>query len=204
MKKRLNLQLFADGDGAGTGTGTDGTGTNTGNGDGGKAKETNTASEKKYSDEDLDKIIGQKFAKWQKDQDKAVKEAERLAGMNAQEKAEHERDTLQKQLDEYKRKDALAEMTKTARKMISDAGISASDDILAVLVSDNADATKKAVDSYVKAFKDAVEHAVKERLRGEPPKAGTSAKAVTKEQILNIKNPAERQRLIKENMSLFQ
>lgn len=140
--------------------------------------------EKKYSDADLDEIIGKKFAKWQTEQDKKVKaaaeEAKKLAEMNAQQKAEYERDKandekaeLQKELDEYKRQATLAEMTKTARKMLTDEGISAPDEILARLVTTDAEETKAAVDSYSKVFKEAVENAVKDRLRGEIPKKGT-------------------------------
>lgn len=140
--------------------------------------------EKKYSDADLDEIIGKKFAKWQTEQDKKVKaaaeEAKKLAEMNAQQKAEYERDKandekaeLQKELDEYKRQATLAEMTKTARKMLTDEGISAPDEILARLVTTDAEETKAAVDSFSKVFKEAVENAVKDRLRGEIPKKGT-------------------------------
>lgn len=140
--------------------------------------------EKKYSDADLDEIIGKKFAKWQKDHEKkveaAAEEAKKLAEMNAQQKAEYERDKLQQANDEkdrriaeFERKEALAEMTKTARKMLSDEGISAPDEVLARLVTTDAEETKTAVDSYSKVFKEAVENAVKDRLRGEIPKKGT-------------------------------
>ena len=47
--------------------------------------------EKKYSDEDLDKIIGQKYAKWSEKTDKAIEDAKaeavKLAKMNAEQKA---------------------------------------------------------------------------------------------------------------------
>lgn len=141
-------------------------------------------AEKKYSDADLDDIIGKKFAKWQKDHEKkveaAAEEAKKLAEMNAQQKAEYERDKLQKANDEkdrriaeFERKEALAEMTKAARKMLSDEGISAPDEVLARLVTTDAEETKTAIDSYSKVFKEAVENAVKDRLRGEIPKKGT-------------------------------
>jgi hypothetical protein len=161
--------------------------------------------EKKYSDADLDEIIGKKFAKWQKDQEKKVDEAKKLAAMNEQQKAEYERDQLQKQLDEYKRKDTLSEMTKTARKMLTDAGIPASDEVLSILVTTDAEKTKNAVDSYSKAFKAAVEDAVKERLKGNPPTKGTGGGVgtMTKAEILAIKDPELRQKKMLENKHLF-
>lgn len=72
--------------------------------------------EPKYTDKDVDEILNRKFAKWQEKQQKAVDEAKKLSAMNAQQKAEYERDKLQKELDEYKRRASLAEMSKTARK----------------------------------------------------------------------------------------
>lgn len=162
-------------------------------------------AEKKYSDADLDEIIGKKFAKWQKDQDKKVDEAKKLAKMDAQQKAEYERDKLQKELDEYKRKDTLSEMTKTARKMLADEGISAPDEVLSILVTTDAEKTKNAVDSYSKAFKAAVEDAVKERLKGNPPTKGTGGgvATMTKAEILAIKDPELRQKKMLENKHLF-
>lgn len=159
-------------------------------------------SKAKYTDDDLDKIINKKFAEWQKKQQKAVDEAKKLAEMNATQKAEYERDQLQKELDALKKKDSLSEMTKTARKMLLDSGISVPDDVLSMLVNTDAEETKQAVDGFAKAFKDAVESAVKERLKGKPPKKGNGAK-ITKEQIFKISNPVERQKMIAENMDLF-
>ena len=54
-------------------------------------------------------------------------------------------------------------------------------------------------------YKDAVQAAVKEALKGKAPRKGTGgAGTMTKEQILAVKNPSERQKLIAENITLFQ
>lgn len=133
--------------------------------------------ELKYSDADVNKLIDQKFAEWQKKQQKAVDEAQKLATMNATQKAEYDRDQLQKELDELKRQASIAEMSKAARKMLADDGISITDDLLSMIVNTNAEETKAAVDSFGALFKEAVESAVKDRLRGEPPKKGSSVGA---------------------------
>ena len=210
MKKWLfDLQLFADDD-AGAGATDSGTAENTTDRPSAAAdtekdsKGAKANDEKKYSDADLDKIINKKFAQWQEKKQKEVDEAQKLATMNAQQKAEYERDQLQKQLDEYKRKDSLAEMSKTARKMLADDGISVSDDVLALLVTTDAEKTKAAVDGFKTAFKDAVEDAVKERLKGEPPRKGSgSPTGMTKEAIMAIKDPELRQQKMLENKHLF-
>ena len=204
MKKRfIELQLFAEdggdgGDGGQQGNQQQGEGQQSGkNGEGNISK-----PELKYTDEDVDKLFNKKFAEWEKKKQKEIDEAKKLAEMNAQERAEHERDELQKELDALKKKDSLSEMTKTARKMLSDEGVSVPDEVLAMIVDTDAEKTKAAVDAFGKAFKDAVESAVKEKLKGNPPKKG-EGKKLTKEQIFSIKDPIERQNAIAENMDLF-
>ena len=72
------------------------------------------------------------------------------------------------------------------------------------MVTTDAAETKSAVDSFTKLFKDAVEAAVKERLKGETPRKGTGGTvAMTKEQIMAIKDPELRQKKMLENKSLF-
>lgn len=164
----------------------------------------NSKKQLKYSDEDVDRILNKKFADWQQKKEKEVSEAKKLAEMNAQEKAEYERDQLKKQLDELKRRDSLSEMTKTARKMLTDENINVSDELLAVMVTTDAEQTKTAIDGFIKLFKESVETTVKEKIRGEAPKRGNGGVAsMTKDQIMAIKDPELRQQKILENRSLF-
>lgn len=160
-------------------------------------------NEVKYTDADVDKIIDKKFAEWEKKHQKKVDEAAKLAEMNAQERAEYERNELQKKLDEYERKDAIAGMTNTARKMLADNHIVVSDELLAVLVTPDADKTKQAVDGFVTAFNDAVEEAVKERLKGKTPSRSSGKATMTKEEISAIKDPELRQQKMLENRELY-
>lgn len=156
----------------------------------------------KYTDNDVDRILNQKFAEWQTKKQKEIDEAKRLADMDAQQKAEYERDKLQKQLDELMKERNLTEMSKTARGILSEKNINLNDELLAMLVSDNADATKKNIDFFVEMFQAAVKKEVADALKGPPPKTG-SASGYTREQILAIKNRVERQKLIDENKNLF-
>lgn len=197
MKKQLNLQLFAEPATEPTEPQAQPTEP--------KTEPTEPKAEPKYTDDDVNKIIGQKKAEWEKKKQKEIDEAKKLADMNATQKAEYERDKIQKELDEYKKKDTLAEMSKTARKILADSGISISDELLAMLVTVDAEETKAAVDGFTKAFNDAVESKVKERLKGEPPKRGTKTGAaeITKEQIMAIKDDELRQQKMLENKELF-
>lgn len=167
--------------------------------------QTSASGEKKYTDDDVNALIDKKFAEWQKKKDAEISEAEKLAKMNEQQKAQYQSEQLQKRLDSLLEKDALNEMSKTARKMLSESGISVDDELLTVLVSTDAEATKKAVDSFATAFNKALEKAVTEKVKGTTPKAGKSGGTkMTKDQIMQIKDAKERQNAIRENIELFQ
>lgn len=157
----------------------------------------------KYTDADVDEIVSRRLAKWEKQQAAKVEEAAKLAEMNAQQKAEYERDKVQKELDEYKRRDTVNAMVAESRRQLSEQGIAVSDDILTRLVGETAEETKASVDAFSTAFTAAVEDAVKKQLAGKAPAAGVTTKTMTKEEILAIKDPITRQAAIRDNIGLF-
>ncbi len=202
--KKFNLQLFADDDSSTSEDGKKSEQQAEEHQNETKKDEKKGEGEKKYTDADLNSIIDKKFAEWQKKKEKEVDEAKKLAEMNATEKAEYERDKLQKQLDEMMKEKSLTEMTKVARKMLSEDGINITDELLANLVSDSAENTKEAVKSFIELFKSAVNDAVKDALKGKAPKNSTGSDSITKEKIMKVKDRAERQKLIAEHMDLFE
>ena len=80
-------------------------------------------------------------------------------------------------------------------------------DIIAEIISDNAEVRKILRKKLFDDMKSEIEKGVNEKLKGSgaasTPKKG-SASGMTAEQILSVANRAERQRLINENMHLFQ
>ena len=204
MKRKINLQMFAE-ETATTENTTEVKAEQTeAKADVKPTKEAKSNHPKKFSDAEVDELIAKKFAEWSKKKDKEVEEAKKLAEMNAQEKAEYERDQFKKELDDLKKQVSLVEMTKTARKILTDNGINVGDELLAMMVTNDAAETKAAVDGFAKMFKEAVENAVKERLKGEPPRKGTGGVAsMSKEQIMAIKDPELRQKKMLENKHLF-
>ena len=142
--------------------------------------------------------------KWKALTDDKLTEAEKLAKMTKEEKAEYKNRKLEKELADLKRQNAVTEMAKTARKMLADEEINIPDELLGHLVSESAEDTKATVEAFTRMYKTAVQAAVKDALKGNPPKGGTGGKTMTKEQIMAISNPVERQRLIAENIALFQ
>ena len=229
-----SLQLFAEGEGAGAGGSGDGGGTSgkngagsggegtsgkNGAGSGGEGgngdeplsfddflkQEGNQAEFDRRVQKAIDTAVSNAQKKWKDIHDDKLSEAEKLAKMTNEEKAAYRMSQMEKELNAFKEKDTLAEMSKTARKMLSEDEINIPDELLSHLVSTDAEDTKQAVQAFAKLFKDAVQDAVKDKLKGNPPKRGTGGKGtVTREQILAIKNPSERQRMIAEHMELFE
>lgn len=167
-----------------------------------KSKETKP--ETKYTDEDVDRIINRKFAEWQKKQEKAVAEAEKLAKMNEQERAEHQAQEWERKYNELLARNTRAELTVEARRMLDAAHITGlSDNLVATLITEDAETTKANVENFAALFGEAVKNAVQELNRRPSPKVGAGTSQLTKDEILKIKDVNERQRLIKENISLF-
>lgn len=184
----LNLQLFADDEAE--------TEVDQANVD--AEKET----EKTFTQDEVNKIVQDRLAKEKAKNEKAQEEAKKLAKMNAEQKNQYMVEQLQKELEEYKNKEAKNDMIKEANSMLKDNDITLPDEVVAMLIGDNAEDTKICVDSFSKAFKTAVERAVNEKLKGKTPKQKSVA-GLTREDILSVKDRQERQRLIEENEELF-
>lgn len=209
----MGLQLFAEGEGAGGGDDGNGSGTgSTAEGSGDlvsfddflKADENQAEFDRRVQ-KAIDTSLANAQKKWKMLTDDKLTEAEKLAKMTKEEKAEYRTKQLERELAELKHKNVLENMAKTARKMLSDEAVHIPDELLVHLVSDDAENTKASVAAFTKLHKEAVQAAVKDALKGNPPKVGTGGRStITRDQIEKIKDPLERQRLISENLALYQ
>lgn len=208
------LQIFAEGEGTGTPGEPGGNDPGAGSGtptqaeplsfDDFLSQEGNQAEFDRRVQKAINTAVSNAQKKWQTMTDGKVSEAEKLAQMTSEEKAEYRAKKAEQELADLKKQMALGDMAKTARKMLSEENISVPDEIIMNLVSDDAEKTKSSVEAFAKVFKDTVQAAVKETLKGNPPKANNGGTTtVTREQILAVKDRAERQRLIAENPQLF-
>lgn len=179
---QLDIQRFADGGeggGSGEGAGDAGTGAEGGAGEGtGKVEFT------PEQQAELDRILGERLgkaqAKWEKDYqsklEAAKTEAEKLAKMNADQKAEYERQKKEEELTKRESEITRRELRASALETLAEKGLPKQ--LADILVFTDAETTNKSLEAVEKAFREAVESGVNERLKGDPPKGGGS-KGVT-------------------------
>ena len=160
--------------------------------------------ELKYTDADVDAIVKKKLARAEKEKANAVAEAEKLAKMNADDKEKYERQKLEDELAEYRKREAVQGLLKEADNMLKSEGIEIDDELLKTVIGDDAETTQNNIKVFAESFNTAVEQAVKKALSGQAPaKFNNVGKAWTKDEIMNVADANERQKLIQENRHLF-
>lgn len=195
-KLRLNLQHFAE-----QGDGSEGKGDQQGGNPEGKDDQQ---GEKTFTQEEVDQILKDRLAREKKSKEDAVKEAEKLAKMNKDQKAEYEREQMQKELDAYKAKEARNEMKKHAGDVFKQNEITPNDELLEIVTADTADQTQANVHAFNEVLNSMVKEQVQAKLyQGTPKNYSNGSGGVTRESIEQIKDDSARQQAIAQNMHLF-
>ena len=123
---------------------------------------------KTFTQAELDKILNKKFAQWQKKTEEAKAEAERKAKLTEAEKLAEEREEFE----------AMKKQFKYEQRVNSTSKVLASNNLpiefADFLIGDSDEATTQRVDLFKNAFNEALEKAVRERLKGKTPQVGTS------------------------------
>lgn len=144
---------------------------------------------KTYTDDEVDAIIRQKLARESKKLEKRIREelaqqaddkrseAEKLAAMNDLQRAQYELKKAQSEKAELERQINLSEQMSVARSELKAAGIDLGDELLSMFVTERADDTSDAISKIKQLFPKAVNTAVQEALKRQPPKDGTSSKS---------------------------
>lgn len=170
--------------------------------------DNNEPKEKTFTQAELDDIVEKRVAREKKKAEQKAKdaaaEAEKLAKMNREQKADYEREKLEKELERYRKQEARLNMKNEAKKLFKESNVDSSDELLELVTADTFDQTQENVEAFTTILNGMVETAVKDRLYSGSPKSFTnSGSAVTRESIESIEDPAARQRAIAENLHLF-
>lgn len=145
--------------------------------------------EKTLTQADVDRIVKKTIEKERARAARQVEEvkteAEKLAKMNADQRAEYERQQRETQLAEREAQITRRELMAEARNTLSTRGLPQS--LADVLVYTDADGCNASIDTIEKAFRAAVQDGVNERLKGAPPPQSRS----TQQQQNAAKTPTE-------------
>lgn len=153
-------------------------------------------------DNDVDSIVKSKRSRWQKEMEQEKNEAARLAKLSEEERQQaliqKEKDDFEKEKAEFRKEQLFVEKGKqlTAQGMPADFAHRISGETAEDILDD------------VKAFRaewdKAVESKVNERLASKTKtRVGNTDGAMTKAEIMAIKDAKERQRMIAQNRDLF-
>lgn len=143
---------------------------------------------KTYTDADVDEIVKKRISRERAQIEKQIREqikqeaddkrseAEKLAGMNDLQRAQYALEKANAEKAALERRINLSEQMGVARSELKAAGIDLGDELLSMFVTEKADDTNAAISKIKELFPKAVDAAVQEALKRQPPKAGSEGK----------------------------
>ena len=182
-KYPLNIQFFAEGDGAGAGDGNgggSGSGSNgSGTGDGGSGssgqsfddflKNGNQAEFDRRVNMAVETAVGNAREKWELLTNDKLSEAEKLSKMTKEEKAQYLAQKHEKELADREASITKRELMAEAKNTLTEKKLPLG--LAEILNYTDAESCKSSMAAVEKAFQEAVEAAVEEKLKGgKPPK----------------------------------
>lgn len=134
--------------------------------------------EKTFSQEELNKAISARLSQEKEKHEKILaeklSEAEKLAKMNAEQKAVYEKERNEKQLSEREAAVSRRELEAEAKMALSEKGLPI--ELAECLSYKDAESCKKSMEAIEKAFAGTVEKKLNEKLKQEPPKKNNDDK----------------------------
>lgn len=149
---------------------------------------------KTFTQEEVNKIVEQRLAKEKKRAEQEKAEAEKLAQMNADEKAKYELEKKIKELESREAELSKKELQNTSLDILVEKGYSTSTSkqLLAFLDYSNADNCKVSIDNLDKVLKACIETEVNNKIKNNnnvtPKKANSGASKITWQQVME--NPS--------------
>lgn len=203
---KMNLQLFAEGDGAGA-EGGSGDGSRSEGEGGGKLSfddflkgEGNQAEFDRRVNKAVNTALTKAQEKWQALADDKLSEAEKLAKMTKEEKTQYLQQKKEKELADREAEITRKELAAEAKNTLSEKKLPVG--LAAILDYSDADSCKRSMEAVEKAFREAVQVGVEERLKGTTPPKKAENSAVTREEYLKM-GYSERLKLKTENPELY-
>lgn len=167
--RRMGNVMRAPDTGAGGGEGAQGNGGGD-EGKGGDSGADGQNGEKTFTQADIDKILKKEMAKWKRQQEDAVSEAQRLANMTAEQRAQEE--AKKREEDLTRREAELSRRELRAQALETLAGHQLPAELADLLDYTDAEKCSASIKTVQKRWQEAVQKGVETRLAGTPPKTG--------------------------------
>lgn len=170
--------------------------------------DTEQSTEKTFTQAEMDEIIQQRLKKAEKSYARKMQEkldeAEKLRQMNAEQKAEYEKEKQEAEIADLKAQLNRNALEKVASKLLSEAGIVADDEILSFVVKEDAEGTQEAINRFSSLVNDIADKKVSEMLKGNTPeKVEGNLKAPMTEEEFRRLSYTEQAKLYQENPELY-
>lgn len=148
----------------------------------------------------VNEVLEKRLARERKKKEEELQEAERLAKLSQAEREKELNEKTKKELEEAKATIRRMNLEHDTEKILIEKNIPL--EFKGFLIGEDEEATNENIKTFEANYEKAIEIAVNERLKSDPPKAGGST-GLTKSEIMNIKNTGERLKAIENNMELF-
>lgn len=170
--------------------------------------ENDSSTSKTYTQEEVDALLQREgdrrvsdaLKKAERKTAERVKEAQKLAQMNEQDKFVYELEQREKAIAEKEKALALAENKNEASKILAEKGLSLS--LVDFVVAEDAETMSANISLLDKAFKASVKAEVEKRLGSSAPKKNTPAEGMTIEQARKL-SVSELNQLAIDNPDIF-
>lgn len=151
---------------------------------------------------EVDRRITSALKKQEKKTQEKIKEAEKLAQLNEEEKYKYQLEQREKDLEEKERKMALMENKAEASNALNSRGISIS--LADLVVAEDADTMMENIKLLEEEFKKSVKAEVEKRLAGNSPKKNLGkSNEMTKEEFRKL-SIGQQSRLLEENPQVYE
>ncbi len=168
-----------------------------------EVEETATQENKSFSQADFDREISKMYDKFEKKFSKRAEEAQKLASMNAEDKAKYEFEQRVKELENKEKEWTLKENKYEASKILSEKNLPIA--FADFIVAEDAETMMKNIKLFDDEFKKAVSKEVQSRIGSNTPKTSTTGLDgnITKEQFAKM-SLAEQATLYTNNKELYE
>lgn len=170
-----------------------------------EGSETRTYSQEEVNallQAEVDRRITSALKKQEKKNQEKIKEAEKLAQLNEEEKYKYQLEQREKALEEKERKMALMENKAEASNALNSRGISIS--LADLVVAEDADTMMENIKLLEEEFKKSVKAEVEKRLAGNSPKKNLgNSNEMTREDFRNL-SIGQQSRLLEENPKIYE